>query len=162
LILVSTTLFKYLYALFFQESESKSGLNLPKVISSALKLTSSSSNFKRRKTPPPWFKDCYDPAIFAAKMRQPPGKEGIYKIIIRASLFKIDFLFLAELSLLQPVPVSSSMKILFGDETNQLPPAPSPLPPINARLIFTDKSQIEDPKETILDKCYQPEVKISL
>lgn len=72
----------------FLEPDSPIGLNLPEVFNEAIKFTSSKTT-KRRRPPPPWFKEGEDPAILAARMKQPPGKN--YRFAFTGFLFNFTY-----------------------------------------------------------------------
>lgn len=52
------------------------------------------------------------------------------------------FVWSAELGKLKPVPVSKALHLLFDMGNPEMPPPPPPLPPINAKLIFVDRTNL--------------------
>jgi hypothetical protein len=56
------------------------------------------------------------------------------------SKLKDSSISLAELKKLKPVPVSKALHLLFDVGQPEMPPPPPTLPPINAKLIFIDKT----------------------
>jgi hypothetical protein len=51
-------------------------------------------------------------------------------------------LLAAELGQLKPVAVSKALHLLFDIDQPELPPPPAPLPPISAKLIFVDRTNL--------------------